>query len=125
MNDFSIANIDIVNLKGDIRYKGRKCGTFEVVNDDIDIRLITETSKKTAQEIGESVFKNNLVSKLNASILKNWEETWSKKAEEQNIIFAIKKNGDGILIYEKPTKENIEKVNKREDIEKTISKPKG
>ena len=123
MKDFSVANIDIENLKGDIRYKGRKCGVFEVVEGNIKINLITETSKKALEEIGEPTLKDEIVSQVNNIILKSWEEKNKKEAEKENAIFAVKKDGSGVFIYLEPTDGNIKAVTEREDIERVLSVP--
>jgi len=121
MSDFTVANVDVENYSGDIRYKNRKCGSFRVDGDELVVELVTETSRKAAEEIGMDALRDIINEEAYKEVYSKWLKDNFEATRKEGKIFAIKKNGDGVIISMKPTPENIKIVEERDDIERVVT----
>lgn len=136
MSDFT--TVKETEIKGILRYKGRKCGEYEINENGVGVDISTATGKAAWQDefqgdtekINEffGIKKSELDPAIenepeltDEEIMEQWRNNLLASANEKENIAAVLHNGDGRIYKGPATKENILRVIGLEEVKEVLN----
>ena len=144
MSEFNY--IKETDTEGILRYKGRKCGSYKINGQNVEVDISTATGK--AAWLAEFKEDSNAISKFfgldvkpeptpepeieptpepeietEDDVLVEWRNMLLDKAEANGNIAAIKNDGNGVIYKGPATQDNIDAVLEYDDIVEVLNDP--